>query len=73
MSKKEAPSYQGLNNELQIILDQLQSTELNIDEAVIAYERGMILIKELDAYLHSAHNKVSKIKQNFEKIDKELQ
>lgn len=60
-------SYQELNRELEEILSDLQSAELDIDEAVAKYERGMAIAKDLEAYLKDAENKITKIKANFEK------
>lgn len=58
--------YAKLNRELETIVDQLQTADLDIDEAVKLYERGMKIIKDLEAYLKTAENKVSKIKASFE-------
>jgi exodeoxyribonuclease VII small subunit len=53
--------YQALNEELETILDRLQSGELSIDEAVPAYERGMQLVKELEAYVKTAENRITEL------------
>lgn len=58
--------YQSLSMELDEILEKLQSAELNIDEAVKAYERGMTIAKELETYLKEAENKITKIKANWD-------
>lgn len=58
--------YAKLNRELETIVDQLQTADLDIDEAVKLYERGMKIIKDLEAYLKTAESKVSKIKASFE-------
>ena len=60
-------SYQELSAELEAILAQLQGADLDIDEAVKGYERGMTIVKELEKYLKDAENKVTKIKVSFEK------
>ena len=57
--------YKSLNAELDEVLLKLQSEDLDVDMAVELYERGMTLIKELEAYLQDAENKVSKIKADF--------
>lgn len=59
--------YQKLSEELDGILEHLQTADLDIDEAVKQYERGMQIVKELEAYLKAAENKVTKIKASFEK------
>lgn len=60
-------NYRDLSNELDGILARLQAGELDIDEAVRLYERGMTVIEELESYLRSAENKVTKIKASFDK------
>jgi exodeoxyribonuclease VII small subunit len=59
--------YRKLSAELDAILEELQTADLDIDEAVKKYERGMQLVKELEGYLQAAENKVTKIKASFEK------
>ena len=65
MATQKKPSYQKLNVELDTILNELQGGELDIDEAVKKYERGMIIVKELQDYLKSAENTVKKVRANF--------
>ena len=64
MSKQTA-NYKSLNTELDDILLRLQSEDIDIDEAVKLYERGIAITKELEAYLKTAENKVAKIKADF--------
>lgn len=63
--------YQALSTELDGILDKLQSSELDVDEAVKAYERGMDIAKELEAYLKDAQNKVTKVRADWEARSKD--
>ncbi len=58
--------YQSLSRELDEILAKLQSVDLDIDEAVKAYERGMTIAKELESYLKTAENKITKIKADWD-------
>lgn len=58
--------YRKLTEELENILTNLQSDDLDIDEAVKAYERGMAVADELETYLKEAENKVTKLKQVWE-------
>lgn len=60
-------NYQQLSAELEEILAKLQSADLDIDDAVKAYERGMAIAEELELYLKDAENKITKIKASFEK------
>lgn len=54
--------YQALNAELSEILAKLQSEDLSVDEALKGYERGIAITKELEKYLKTAENKVTKIR-----------
>jgi exodeoxyribonuclease VII small subunit len=58
--------YKKLSAELDEVLAKLQSADLDVDEAVKAYERGMKLAKELEAYLKEAENKITKVKADWE-------
>ena len=65
MATQKKLSYQKLSTELDTILGELQGGELDIDEAVKKYERGMAIVKELQTYLKTAENTVKKVKANF--------
>lgn len=65
MSKPK--TYQELSAELDAILEQLQANDGDIDEAIKLYERGVVVSKELESYLKTVQNKVTKLKQSFEK------
>lgn len=66
MAKADRLSYQVLAGELDDILVELQQADLDVDEAVKKYERGLTLIKELETYLGEAENRVSKLKAKFQ-------
>ena len=53
--------YKKLSAELEEILDQMQGGELDIDEAIKHYARGQKIVKDLQAYLKTAENKISKV------------
>jgi len=57
--------YKKLNSELEAILLELQSGDLDIDEAVKKYQRGSEIVKELQDYLKDAENRVKKVKADF--------
>lgn len=59
------PDYKTLSNELDQILEQLESTDLDIEEALSKYQRGMEIVEQLEDYLKTAENKVTKLKQTF--------
>lgn len=54
-------NYAELSRELDGIIEQLQAAEVDIDEAVKLYERGTTLVKELEKYLKTAENKITKL------------
>lgn len=60
-------NYRQLNQQLEEILDKLQSGDLDIDEAIKQYEQGMAIVKQIQDYLKQAENKVTKVKNSFEK------
>jgi exodeoxyribonuclease VII small subunit len=60
-------NYQELSAELDTILSQLQADDFDIDEAIKLYERGIEISKQLEAYLKTAQNKVTKLKASFDK------
>lgn len=65
MATKKPVSYQEQSAELEAILLELQSGELDIEVAVKRYERGLELIAALEDYLKTAENRVRKLKAQF--------
>jgi exodeoxyribonuclease VII small subunit len=64
---KKTTDYNNLRAELDTIMVDLESSELDIDAATKAYERGLAIIKELETYLDSAENAIKKIKTTITK------
>ncbi len=62
MSNKIDQTYSELEQELNILIDELQSGDNDVDEALRKYERGQIIIKQLHDYLKKAENKITKLK-----------
>lgn len=60
-------NYHELSQELDTILAQLQSDDVQVDEALKLYERGVAVTKQLETYLKTAENKVAKIKASLDK------
>ncbi len=65
MVTKQPINYRKLSNELNEIIDKLQNADLDIDESLKLYERGMKIVEELETYLKTAENQVNKIKKKF--------
>lgn len=59
---KPAADYASLNLELGDVLARLQQPDIQVDEAVALYEKGLKLVAELEGYLKEAENKVQSIK-----------
>ena len=60
------PTYKQLKQELDMVLENLQQDDIDVDEALKAYERGMELIKQLKLVLKDAENKITKLKTKFD-------
>jgi exodeoxyribonuclease VII small subunit len=60
------PDYQKLHDELEDILEKLQSGALSIDEAMPAYERGLTVVKELESFLETAQNRVAELQAKLQ-------
>lgn len=68
MATTKSVSYEKLTAELDTVLAQLQGNELNVDQALKQYERGLELVKQLEAYLETAENKVKTLKAAFGEV-----
>ena len=58
-------SYAELNAELEEVLATLQHEDIDVDQAMEAYQRGMMLVAQLDSYLREAETKIIKLKADF--------
>ncbi len=56
-------SYRELQAELDKVLGDLQSSELDIDKALSLYKQGQKLIVELEKYLKTAKNEIEQLKK----------
>lgn len=52
--------------ELEEIAQYLESSEVDLDEAMKKYERGVEIAKGLRTYLKTAENRVETLKQSFD-------
>lgn len=66
----EAKSYQKLSLELETILVNLQSSDLDVDQIIAEYQKGIDIVEELEKYLKTAQNKITKINQKSPKTGK---
>jgi len=58
----KAKDYQTLSLELDEVLAKLQGPNIQVDEAVVLYERGLQLVAQLEDHLQQAENKIEKLK-----------
>jgi exodeoxyribonuclease VII small subunit len=61
MAKKtDSFDYGAKATELEALLEQLQHSDIQVDEATKLHAAGLKLITELEAYLNQAENEVRK-------------
>lgn len=68
MAKKttpEPPAYRDLQAQLDAVLAKLEDPQLDIDDATAAYEQGLALIKQLEASLQQAENRIERAQADF--------
>ena len=53
-------SYRDLKAQLDEVLVKLQAEDIDIDEAIKLHDQGQELIKQLEVYLGSVSDKISK-------------
>lgn len=66
MSQKNNQSFSEKFEELEEIVSYFEGSQLDVDESLAKFERGVELSKELQKYLETAQNKVEKIKLTFD-------
>jgi exodeoxyribonuclease VII small subunit len=66
----EPKDYRKLSSELDTILENLQSSDLDVDQIITEYQKGIDIVERLEEYLKSAQNKITKINQKTAKPKK---
>lgn len=59
---KPSRTYRELSLELESIILELQREDLDIDEALRGYDKGLAIVEELESYLQTAENKIRELK-----------
>jgi exodeoxyribonuclease VII small subunit len=59
-------TYQQMSDELTQLIEWFESDQVNLDEAVHKYEQALELIKQMEASLRTAENKIKKITAKFD-------
>lgn len=62
---KSLTTYKQMQLQLDELVELLRSHNDDIDISIKQYEEAMRLIKDMEAYLKTAENKVTKIKKDF--------
>ncbi len=58
--------YTDKKNDLEKILNQLQSPDLDLEEAISKYKEGLNLVEEIEEYLSKTKNTIKELKNNLE-------
>lgn len=58
-------TYRQLSLELESIIAELQREDLDIDEALQGYDKGLAIVKQLEACLKSAENRIHELKAQY--------
>ena len=62
--------YQALKSELDVIMNELQRSDIDVDDALKNYKRGLEIVKQLEQYLEGAENSVVELKAKFNNTPK---
>lgn len=61
-AKDDTQDYQTLSLELDAVLTQLQQADVQVDDAVKLYERGLQLVQQLETFVATAENKLESLR-----------
>lgn len=64
-AKSSAKTYREMSTELDAILADLQQGDLDIEDAIKRYQRGMELVDAMERYLKNAETKITELKARF--------
>ncbi len=59
-------TYQEMAQELAGYIEWFEGDEVNLDDAIKKYEQAMELLEQMEAYLKTAQNKITKIQTKYE-------
>lgn len=65
LSKNSHFSYLELQSELDLILLELQSKDIDPDAAIKLYNQGLTIVQQLEKRIEEADNKIIKLKAKF--------
>jgi exodeoxyribonuclease VII small subunit len=59
-------NYLDLRNELDDVMIKIQAEDLDIDQALVFYKKGLELIRQLEEHIKKAENEVKVLKAKFD-------
>ena len=62
---KNQSTYQDLKNELDSVLADMQQDDIDVDQALIKYKRGLELIDQLSSQIKDAENTITELQAKF--------
>lgn len=61
MSKKKSPDFEAAIDQLEILIEQIESGEIGLEESLKRYEDGSKLIQHCRTILDSAEKKIAEL------------
>jgi exodeoxyribonuclease VII small subunit len=68
----DQPNYTTLSQELSEVMARLEQGDLDVDDAVNCYDRGLQIINILETHLLKAENTVSQLKAASDTADRKV-
>lgn len=62
---KAKPTYQELKSELDAVLVELQTDDIDVDKTLAKYKRGLEIIDQLNDQLKNAENTITELQAKF--------
>ncbi len=62
---KAKPTYEELKTELDALVSDLQHSDIDVDQTLQKYQRGLQLVKQLQSKLKDAENTITKLQAKF--------
>lgn len=66
-AKSESQNYQDMLNEVENIIQDISSSEVDLDHMITKVERGFVLIKQMRDRLQDTKEKIEKLREEYEK------
>jgi len=66
---KDGPAFEAAMEELESLIDQIESGQIGLEESIKAYERGVGLVKRCRAVLDQAEQRVEELSAKLDDAD----